>query len=418
MPPMLQETTIRSLKPKVTPYKAADEKGLFLLINPISERNPSGSKLWRLKYRFDGKQKQLAFGAYPEVSLKLARQKRDEARAQLQAGIDPAAKKQADKRTRKLEAQNAFKVVALEFIDKMGRRWSDRHRANAISRLEANIFPALGSRPIGQIEPPELLEVLRKIEARGAHEMSARVRALVSQVFRYGVSCGLCPRDAAADLRGALTPARSGNMPTIPPEELPALLQAIDASEEAPACRNRQTRIAAQLLALTLVRTSELRKGLWSQVDWEGRTWTPAVETMKMKRPHIVPLAPQAIALLAELHQFTGNSKYIFPGEGRKGVMSENTILYALYALGYRGRMCGHGFRSLASTILNEAGFNADWIELQLAHSDKNQIRAAYNHARYLEPRREMLCWYADYLDELRKGVFVKPHLFGRRAAA
>jgi integrase len=414
----LDDIKIRNLKPREAPYKAADEKGLFLLVNPATTHKPTGSKLWRMKFRADGKQKQLCLGAYPEVSLKQARQKRDEARAQLQAGVDPAAKKQADKRTRKLEAQNAFKAVALDFVAKMGRQWSERHRANAISRLEANIFPALGNRPIGQIEPPELLAVLRKIEARGAHEMSGRVRALCSQVFRYGVSCGVCARDPAADLRGALTPARGGNMPTIPLKELPELIQAIDACEEAPACRNRQTRIATQLLALTLVRTSELRKGLWLQIDWEGRTWTPAVEVMKKRRPHIVPLAPQAIAIFEELRDFTGHSRFMFPGEGTKGVMSENTILYALYALGYRGRMTGHGFRSLASTILNEAGFNPDWIELQLAHVDKNKIRAAYNHARYLEQRREMMIWYADYMDELRKGRFMKPHLFRRAVAA
>ena len=408
---MLQETTIRTLKSRTKPYKVTDEKGLFLLINPI------GSKLWRLQFRYEGKQKALSLGAYPEVSLKLARQKRDEARAQLQAGIDPAAKKQTDKRKRKLEAQNAFKAVALAFIDKMGRQWSERPGPTPSAALR-RISSRARKPPHRQDRTTGAAGNLRKIEARGAHEMSARVRALCSQVFRYGIACGVCSRDAAADLRGALTPARSGNMPTIPLEELPELLQAIDACEEAPACRNRQTRIATQLLALTLVRTSELRKALWSQVDWEGRVWTPSVETMKMKRPHIVPLAPQAVALLKELREFTGNSKYLFPGEGRKGVMSENTILYALYALGYRGRMCGHGFRSLASTILNEAGFNADWIEIQLAHADKNQIRAAYNHARYLEQRRDMLCWYADYLDELRKGAFVKPHLFRRRAAA
>jgi integrase len=415
---MLQETTIKSLKPRTTPYKLADEKGLFLLINPISSRNPTGSKLWRLKYRFDGKQKQLCIGAYPEVSLKAARQKRDDSRKLLSDGVDPAAKKQADKRTRKLDAVNAFEAVAREFLDKKTRLWSAHNRVIQRNRLERNIFPALGNRPTGQIEPPELLDVLRKIEIRGIHETAHRVRALCSQIFRYGIATGRCSRDPAADLRGALVSVKSERMPVIALDELPELLRAIDACEEAPACRDRQTRLAMQLLCLTFVRTSELRKALWTQVDWEGRTWTPAIETMKMKRPHIVPLAPQAIAALEELREFTGASKYLFPGEGRKGVMSENTILYSLYALGYRGRMCGHGFRSPASTVLNEAGFNTDWIELQLAHVDNNQVRAAYNHARYLEQRRDMLCWYSNYLDELRKGAFVKPHLFRRRAAA
>ena len=193
--------------------------------------------------------------------------------------------RKAAKQRQILEVQHAFKAVAIDFIHKMSRRWSERHRNNAISRLEANIFPSLGNRPIGQIEPPELLEVLRKIEARGAHEMAARVRALCSQVFRYGISCGMCSRDAAADLRGALTPPKSAHMPVIPPEEFPALLQAIDASEEAPYCRDLQTRLALQLIVLTFVRTGELRKALWSQIDWQEKIWTPAVEIMKMQAP-------------------------------------------------------------------------------------------------------------------------------------
>ncbi len=402
----LDDLKIRNTKPAEKPFKLADEKGLFLLVNP------SGSKLWRFKYRFAGKEQLLALGAYPEVTLKTARAKRDEARLTIRDGRDPSSERKAAKQRQILEVQNAFKAVAIDFIDKMGRRWSERHRNNAISRLEANIFPSLGNRPIGQIEPPELLEVLRKIEARGAHEMAARVRALCSQVFRYGISCGMCSRDAAADLRGALTPPRSAHMPVIPPEEFPALLQAIDASEEAPYCRDRQTRLALQLIVLTFVRTGELRKALWSQIDWEEKVWTPAVEVMKMRRPHIVPLAPQAITILQELREITGSSKFLFPGEGRKGVMSENTILYALYALGFRGRMSGHGFRSLASTILNEAGFEEDWIELQLAHVEENGSRRAYNHAKWLDQRRNMMSWYANYIDELRKGVFFKPHLF------
>ncbi len=402
----LDDLTIRNAKPREKPFKLFDEKGLFLLVNP------AGSKLWRLKYDFGGKEKLLALGAYPEVTLKTARVKRDEAKLTLLNGRDPSGERKAAKRRQVLEAENAFRTIALDFIDKMGRRWGERHRANAISRLEANVFPVLGNQPIVQIEPPELLEVLRKIEARGAHEMAHRVRALCGQIFRYGIACGVCSRDPAADLRGALVPVKSSHMPTIPLEELPDLLSGIDACEEAPACRDRQTRLALKLITLTFVRTSELRKALWSQVHWQEKLWTPAVEVMKMRRPHIVPLAPQAIAVLEELREITGSSKYLFPGEGKKGIMSENTILYALYALGYRGRMSGHGFRSLASTILNEAGFDEDWIELQLAHVEENDSRRAYNHAKWLDQRAGMMRWYADYLDELRKGVFVKPHLF------
>jgi integrase len=402
----LDDLTIRNAKPREKPFKLFDEKGLFLLVSP------TGSRLWRLKYPFAGKEKLLALGAYPEITLKAARTKRDEARLAIRQGRDPSGERKTAKRRQALEAQNAFRTIALEFIEKMGRRWGERHRANAVSRLEANVFPALGSRPIGQIEPPELLEVLRKIEGRGAHEMAHRIRALCGQIFRYGIACGVCSRDPSADLRGALTPVKSAHMPVIPVEELPGLLRAIDACEEAPACRDRQTRLALQFIALTFVRTSELRKALWSQVDWQEKLWTPAVEVMKMRRPHIVPLSPQAVAILEELRELTGGSMYLFPGEGCKGIMSENTILYALYALGYRGRMCGHGFRSLASTILNEAGFNNDWIELRLAHQDEDESRRAYSHAKWLDQRSSMMCWYAEYLDGLRNGGFVKPHLF------
>ena len=221
--------------------------------------------------------------------------------------------------------------------------------------------------------------------------------------------------DAAADLRGALISPPSSNMPVIPIEELPQLLLDIDGCEEAPACRDRQTRLALQLLALTFLRTGELRKGLWSQVNWNERTWEPAVEVMKERRPHTVPLSPQAIAVLEELHEFTGHSRFMFPGEGKKGVMSENTCLYGLYALGYRGRMSGHGFRSLASTILNEAGcFDERWIEFQLAHLEKNKVKAAYNKAKWLDQRFVMMQWLADYLDALRAGRYIKPLDFAK----
>lgn len=402
----LDDLTIRRIEPAAKPFKLSDEKGLFLLINP------SGSKLWRLKYRFAGKEKLLALGAYPEITLKNARLKRDEARLAVRDGRDPSFERKSAKQRRTLEAKNAFKAIAKDFLERRAATWSPRYRQTALTRLENHIFPSIGTRPIGQIEPPELLAELRKIEARGAHEMANRLRSLCSQIFRYGISCGVCTRDAAADLRGALTRSVPANVPVIPLEEFPQLLSLIDGCEEAPYGRDRQTRLALQLIALTFVRTGELRKGLWSQVSWTDKIWMPAVETMKMRRPHIVCLAPQAIAALEELQEITGSGKFLFPGEGKKGLMSENTILYALYALGYRDRMCGHGFRSLASTILNEAGFDPDHIEMQLAHVQTNKVRRAYNHAKWLDQRAGMMRWYADFLDELRKGTFVKPHIF------
>ena len=263
----LDDLTIRNAKPAAKPSELFDEKGLFLVVTP------TGSKLWRLKYRFAGKEKLLAFGAYPEVSLKQARLRRDDARAMLREDRDPAAERKAAKQRRALEAQNAFKPVALEFIDRMGKRWSEGHRAEAIRRLDLNIFPILGKRPVDQIEPPELLAVLRKIEARGAHSMAHSVRALCGQVFRYAISDGKCSRDAAADLKGALTPPAHKPMPAIPIEELPRLLSDMDSCEEAPACRDRQTRLGLQLIALTALRTKELRKGLWDQISWTDKQW-------------------------------------------------------------------------------------------------------------------------------------------------
>jgi integrase len=408
----LDDVTLRRIEPAAKPFKLTDEKGLFLLVNP------GGSKLWRLKYRVAGKEKLLALGTYPEVTLKNARLKRDEARLAIRDGRDPSFERKATKQRRVLEAKNAFELVARDFLAKRAATWSPRYKQTALTRLENHIFPSLGNRPIGQIEPPELLVELRKIEARGTHEMANRLRSLCSQIFRYGISCGVCTRDAAVDLRGALTRSVPSNVPVIRLEEFPKLLTTMDGCEEVPYCRDRQTRLALQIIALTFVRTGELRKALWSQVAWEEWTWMPAVEVMKMRRPHIVPLAPQAIALLEELQEISGSSKFMFPGEGKKGLMSENTILYALYALGYRDRMCGHGFRSLASTILNEAGFDEDWIELQLAHVQKNKVRRAYNHAKWLDQRFGMMRWYANYLDELRKGCFVKPHTFQTSAIA
>ena len=400
----LTELAIKNAKPAAKPFKLSDERGLFLLVNS------TGSKLWRFKYRFAGKEQLLALGAYPEVSLKNARLRRDDARSILRDGRDPSAERKAAKQRQEIELRNAFKAVALDLINKRRPRWSEKHRANAITRLENNIFPDLANRPIDKIEPPEMLAVLRKIEARGAHEMAHRIRALCGQIFRYGISCGFCARDIVADLKGALTPPESSHMPVIPIEELPQLLIAIDGCEAAPGCCDRQTRLALQFMALTFVRTGELRKTTWDRINWNERRWSPAIETMKKKRPHIVPLAPQAIRILEELHEITGSSEFLFPGRGKKGVMSENGLLSGLYALGYRGKMCGHGFRSLASTILNEAScFDDDWIEMQLAHIDKNKVRGAYNHAKWLDQRLVMMKWYADYLDELRKGRFIKP---------
>lgn len=405
--PALTDLKIRNERIRTKPFKLFDEEGLFLLINP------SGSKLWRMKYRFTGKEKLLAFGSYPEVSLKEARAKRDKAHAILKAGRDPGAERKAEEQKKEQEAKNIFKPVALALIEEIAekRKWSERHKERAIRRLQLNVFPDLQDRPFGEIEPPEILSVLRKIEDRGAHETAARTRVLLSQIFRFGIGNGLCKRDAAADLKGVLTPPVPENMARVELEELPQLLLDIDGCEEAPACRDRQTRLGLQLLALTFVRTGELRKSMWEHVSFKNKLWTFPAGIMKKRRIHLVPLTPQIIAALEQLRELTGSSKFLFPGEGKKGIMSENTLLFALYSLGYKGRMTGHGFKGLASTILHEvtSHFREEWIGMQLAHKDKDKTRAAYNHAKYLPQRIVMLRWYNDYLDELRKGRYIEP---------
>jgi integrase len=331
----------------------------------------------------------------------------------LQEGRDPGAEKKAAKLKRSQEAQTTFELTALALIDEIAqkRHWTEKNRVRAIRRLEINVFPWLADRPFNQIEPPEILAVLRKIEARGVHETAARTRALCSQIFRFGIANGKCERDAAADLKGVLTPPVSQNMKRVELEELPQLLLDIDGCEQAPAYRDRQTRLGLQLLALTFVRTGELRKSMWSHVSLKDKLWTFPAEIMKKGRIHVVPLANQTISVLEELKEITCSSELIFPGKGRKGIMSANTLLFALYSLGYSGRMTGHGFRGLASTIFNEVKhiFDEDWTEMQLAHVDRDRVRGAYNHAKYLDQRAVMMQWLADYYDELRKGRFIKP---------
>ena len=409
----LEDTTIRNAKPRERAYKLSDAKGLFLLINPPGPKSPSGSKLWRFKYSFAGKERLLALGSYPEISLKAARERRDEARKLVADGRDPNQERRGEKRRRKLESENAFETVARAFVATRAKRWSQGHTDYVLGRLSADIFPALGSRPIAQIEPPELLAELRKVELRGAHEMASRLRSFCSQIFRFAIASGICTRDAAADLRGALVPHTPSNMASIPIEELPELLARIDVAEAAPYCRNRLTRIGLQLLALTFVRPGELRKATWDQIDFDQACWTLPAGVMKRRRPHLVPLAPQALTLLQDLKGLTDYGELLFPGEGPKGLMSENTLTYALHALGYHGRHTAHGFRALASTVLYESGhFPEDWIELQLAHVEEKDAKRAYNHAKWLDQRRAMMIWLADYHDATRVQGYIKPHLF------
>ena len=380
--------------------KTADGGGMFLWVYA------DGRKSWRFRYRVSGKEKSLSLGSYPEVGLKAARGKRDDARKQLDAGLDPSAERQAEKRRKALGAENSFEAIAREWSAKQSNTWVSSHALDVTRRLERNIFPALGRRPIAEIDSPELLAVVRKIEGRGAHDLSHRVLAVCGQVFRYGVATGRCKSDPSRDLRGALTPHKKKKQAAVRPEELPALLRAIAGYDE---IGDKQTKLALQLLATTFVRTNELIGAEWAEFDLEGAMWTVPAHRMKMKHEHLVPLSLQAIALLKQLQEVGGGSRFVFPGHNRDKPVSNNTMLFALYRLGYKGKMTGHGFRAVASTILNETGYRADVIERQLAHSARDEVRAAYNRAEYLPERKKMMQQWSDYIDTVQSTGEVVP---------
>ncbi len=397
----LTDTKIRNAKPNDKPSKLFDARGLFLLVTP------AGGKWWRLRYKFNDKEKLLSLGTYPDVSLKTARERRDEARRLLAEEIDPGEHRKVAKARQAAEAVNSFETVAREWYGKQLHTWVESHARDVLRRLEGNIFPALGVRPIAEIEAPELLATVRKIEARGAHDLAHRVLAVCGQVFRYGIATGRCKRDIAADLRGALTPHRKKHQAAVRQEELPELLRKIDAYDKE--AGDTLTRLALQLMALTFVRTSELIGARWTEFDLVAAVWSIPAERVKMKTEHLVPLSPQALALLEELRPLSGQSAYLFPGRNRDKPISNNTMLFALYRMGYKGRMTGHGFRAVASTILNESGFRPDVIERQLAHCERDEVRGAYNRAEYLPERRKLMQWWGAYLEGVKAGAEVVP---------
>jgi integrase len=395
----LTDVAIKAARPRESPYKLSDGKGMFLLVNP------NGSRWWRLKYRIGGKEKLLSFGCYPEVRLGEARKLRDEARGLLRTNKDPAAVRKIEKLAAQNEAQNTFEAIAREFIDKQKVRWkTDAYAAHILRRLELNVFPELGRRPIAEIEAIELLSVLQDIEKRGARDQAHRVLSICGQVFRYGVATGRCKYDIAASLRGALAPHKRRKMPAVRPEELPDLLGKIDGYDG-----ELQTRLGLQLLALTFVPTGELIKAKWSEFDLDRKMWAVPQERMKRDRgDHLVPLSRQAVAILEELHDLNAQHEYVFPGRQPYQHISNNTLLFALYRLGYRGKMSGHGFRAVADTTLAELRslgrhqFSDKAVDLQLAHQRKDQVKAAYDRSELLPERQALLQWWANYLDELR----------------
>lgn len=385
----LSDAAVRSAKPRERAYKLADGQGMYL------EVMPTGAKYWRLKYRIDGKEKRAALGVYPTVSLLAARKARDSIKDTLRAGLDPSHEKRREKIVAGLSRANSFEAVAREWHEGKKDSWADGYAANVMKLFEQDVFPSLGARPIKEILAPELLAVMRKIESRGALEMAKKALQTSGRVFRFAVVTGRAERDPSTDLRGALKTRKVKHMARIGETELPELLKKIATYDGEP-----QTRLALQFMALTFVRTGELRFAEWTEISEERAEWRIPAEKMKMEGPHIVPLSTQALAVLRQLKDMNGQWDWVFPQQtNSKKPISENTILFALYRMGYHSRMTGHGFRGLASTILNENGLNRDWIELQLAHSERDDVRAAYNHAQYLPERRKMMQWWGDYLD-------------------
>jgi integrase len=399
----LTDTEIRRSKPTERPYKLSNGGGLHLLITQ------AGGKLWRWKYRFDGAEKLMALGRYPEVALADARERRDAARKRLANGIDPMAERMAEKTAVKVATEHTFEKIAELWLEHWKGNKSARHSATTRNRLKVNVYPVLGERPIADVEPMELVQLAKGIEARGASDMAKRILQIVGMVFRYAVAHGYSKRNPVAEIRPSdiLKPTRKTNMARIDARELPALLRSIEVYE------GRQlTRLAIKLMALTFVRTSELIGARWEEFDFDAQRWSIPETRMKMKTPHIVPLSIQAVEVLELLRTISGTGELVFPGEqDSTKTMSNLTILKALERMGYKGRMTGHGFRGLASTVLHEQGYNHDHIELQLAHAPRNAVSAAYNHALYLEPRANMMQDWADFLERTQRGGKVLPIL-------
>ncbi|EES5529268.1 tyrosine-type recombinase/integrase [Escherichia coli] len=387
----LNARQVDAAKPREKAYKLADGAGLYL------EVVPSGSRYWRMKYRFNGKEKRMAFGVYPAVSLAQARALRDEAKKKLAEGIDPSFAKKEEKLVRDVQLNNTFQAVALEWHGTKVSRWSEGYASDIIEAFNKDIFPYIGQQPVNEIKPLVLLNVLRRMESRGATEKAKKVRQRCSEVFRYAIVTGRAEYNPAADLTSAMSGHESKHYPFLTAEELPDFFKALSRYTGSPLVV-----LAARLLILTGVRTGELRGAFWSEFDLEKAVWEIPAERMKMKRPHLVPLSTQALEIVQQLKVMSGQYPLVFPGRNDpRKTMSEASINQVFKRIGYTGKVTGHGFRHTMSTILHEEGFNTAWIETQLAHVDKNAIRGTYNHALYLEGRRVMMQWYADYINSI-----------------
>jgi integrase len=393
----LTDTQIKRIKPNPKPYKVSDGGGLFLWVTP------SGGKMWRWTYRHEGRAKLMTFGKYPDVPLALARERHAEARKVLATGTDPMAERKAERAA----SENSFRSVASLWLEHWQDGKSPRHVAYVKRRMDTDILPCLGARPVAAIEAPELVAMTKAIQERGARDIAKRALETTGQVFRYAIAHGYARRNPASEIRPSdvLKTSRKVNYARVDARELPSLLRAIEVYQG-----THVTRLAMKLLALTFVRTSELIGAKWAEFDLDSSRWNIPAERMKMRTPHIVPLAKPALDVLDTLRTLTGESEWLFPGDrNAKKPMSNNTILKGLERMGFKGRMTGHGFRGLASTILHERGYSHDHIELQLAHAQRNAVSAAYNHALYLEPRAKMMREWADFLEQSQRGGKVLP---------
>jgi integrase len=396
----LTDTKLRTIKPKAKAQKLFDGSGLYL------EVSPTGGKWWRLKYRFGGKEKRLSLGVYPEIGLKEARIRRDEMRRLLADGVDPSQNRQSMKAARSERSANTFEVIAREWFSKYSSTWTDSHADRIIKRLERDIFPWIGGKPVGEVRAPELLAALRRVENRGAIETAHRALGNCGQVFRYAIATGRAERDISTDLRGALPPVNPEHFAAITePSRVAQLLRTMDgyAGSFVVSC-------ALRLAPLVFVRPGELRKARWVDIDLNTGRW--AYTVTKTKTPHTVPLSKQAVAILSELYPVTGQGEFVFPSaRSRARPMSDNAILGAMRRLGIaKEEMTGHGFRAMARTILDEVlGFRPDFIEHQLAHAVRDPNGRAYNRTAHLSEREKMMQAWADYLDQLKADVVLVP---------
>ncbi len=381
----LNDMQIRRAKPEAKAYTLGDGQGLSLLIEP------NGSKSWRFRYRFAGKPKMISLGVYPTITLADARSRRDDARKLVAEGKNPSEVRKEQKIALQTESESAFEKIATEWHQMKSAKWSAGYASDIMEAFKNDIFPYVGTRPVGEIKPLELLNVLRKIEKRGALEKMRKVRQRCSEVFRYSIATGRAEYNPAADLSSALEVHQSKHFPFLKADEIPDFLRALEGYTG-----SKLVQIATKLLMITGVRTIELRAALWSEFDLDNAIWEIPAERMKMRRPHLVPLSAQAVDLLIELKSMSGNYQLVFPGRNNPNKpMSEASINQLIKRIGYVGKVTGHGFRHTMSTILHEYGFESTWIEIQLAHSDKNKIRGVYNHADYYSNRKEMLNWYS-----------------------